>query len=458
MRLRRWIIIAAVIAVAVLIWATTFRRPRTEAKTNTPAGRDFANMPVPVVATPVVARDLPVYLRGLGTVTAYNTVTVKSRVDGELVQVNFREGQDVKSGQVLAVIDPRPFQVQLHQAEATLAKDQAALTDAEVNLARYEALFKEKVIAQQQVDTQRSLVGQLQGSLGADKAQIENAKLQLTYSKITAPISGRVGLRLVDPGNIVHASDPNGLLVITQLHPIAVIFTLPEDYIPAVLKHSREGTLKVDAYSRDDSTQLAAGKLLTLNNQIDPTTGTTRLKAVFDNAESVLWPNQFVNIHLLLNVQKNALTIPTAGIQRGSQGTFAYVVKPDKSVEVRPLKVGVTEGNVASIESGLQAGEMVVTDGQDKLQPNSKVEMREARGPGGRAGNAGTNGNAGANGGYGPASSTAPGGNIAAPGTLNPNNPGNPSAIGSPQGRSPRGGAAQSQGAPSPTTQPAGPR
>jgi multidrug efflux system membrane fusion protein len=436
MRTRRWIIIVVVVVVAVLIWATAFRRPKTEAKSKAAGGRDFASMPVPVVAAPVRTGDLPVYLNGLGSVTAYNTVTVRSRVDGQLMQVNFREGQEVKSGQLLAVIDPRPFEVQLHQAEATLAKDQAALTDAEVNLKRFEALFAEKVIAQQQVDTQRSLVGQLQGAIGADRAQIENAKLQLVYCRITAPISGRVGLRLVDPGNMVHASDPNGLLVITQLQPIAVLFTLPEDYVPAVLKHAKKGALQLDAYSRDDLTKIASGKLLTLNNQIDPTTGTTRLKGVFDNTDSVLWPNQFVNVHLLLDVQKNAITIPTAGVQHGSQGTFAYVVKPDKTVEVRPIKVGVTEGAVAAVETGLQPGELVVTDGQDKLQPGSKVEVREGRG--------------------GPRNGAN--GNTVAPGTMNPNTPGNPAATGGPQGRPPQGGPAQSEGAPSPGSQPTGPR
>ena len=395
MRPRWWIVL--VIAVAVIaLGATSWRRSSTSSRAGAEktqpgsaggrGGRGGAGMNValPIVAAPATVRDVPIYLEGLGSVIAYNTVTIKSRVDGELLKVNFREGDEVKKGQVLAEIDPRPFEVQLHQAEATLARDQAQLTDAQVNLQRYEKLFQEGVLAQQQVDTQRATVGQLQGTIGADKAQIENAKLQLVYARITAPISGRIGLRLVDPGNIVHASDPNGLLVITQLHPIAVLFSLPEDTLPSIMKQMKKGALPVDAYTRDDTTKVASGKLLTINNQIDPTTGTDKLKAVFDNVDSALWPNQFVNIHLLLDVKKNALTIPVAGVEHGSQGAFAYVVKPDKTVEVRNITPGVTEGNIASIESGLQPGELVVTDGQDKLQPGSKVEVRQPGSGGGR--------------------------------------------------------------------------
>ncbi len=377
MRKRWWIIIAMAALLIAAIGATNLRRTSAASKTKAPSGRPTASIAIPVVAAPASLRDFPIYLRGLGSVTAYNTVTVRSRVDGQLVEVNFREGQEVRKGDLLAVIDPRPFQVMLDQAQANLAKDQAQLNDAKVNLERFNTLFAQKIIAQQQVDTQRALVGQLQGALGADQAAIENAKLQLMYCHIHSPIDGRVGLRLVDPGNIVHAADTNGMLVITQLHPIAVLFTLPEDDIPAVLKEMQRGPLEVDAYSRDDTTKIAAGKLLTLNNEIDPTTGTDRFKAVFDNSDRMLWPNQFVNIHLLLQVQKNALIIPTAGVQHGSQGTFAYVVKPDKTVEVRNIKVGVTEGNLASIETGLRPGELVVTDGQDKLQPGSRVEVRQ---------------------------------------------------------------------------------
>ena len=364
-----------------------------------------ANAALPIVAVPVTVRDVPIYLEGLGTVTAYNTVTVKTRVDGELVKVNFKEGDEVRQGQELALIDQRPFEVMLHQAEAQLARDKAQLADAQVNAERYDKLYREGVLAQQQAQTQQAVVGQLQGTIQADQAQIENAKLQLTYTRITAPIGGRVGLRLVDPGNIVHASDQNGLLVITQLHPIAVLFALPEDVLPSVRKQMKGASLSVDAYTRDDSTKVATGKLLTINNQIDPTTGTDKLKAVFDNVDNSLWPNQFVNIHLLLDVKKNALTVPVAGVQHGSNGSFAYVVKPDKTVEVRTITPGITEGNLASIDGGLQAGELVVTDGQDKLQPGSKVEVRQPGGGGGRGQSQGggqtANAGQGQNGGHG---------------------------------------------------------
>ena len=334
---------------------------------------------IPVSVATVEHRDLPVYLTGLGSVTAFNTVAVKSRVDGQLVQVAFREGQEVRKGDLLAVIDPRPYQVALDQAQATQLKDEAQLKNAQLDLERYRGLVGAGVVSHQQVDTQDALVGQLEGTVGADRAAIENARLNLTYCHITAPVDGRIGLRLVDTGNMVHATDTNPLLVITQLQPIAIIFTLPEDSLPTVAQHMRAGTLKVEAYSRDDQTKLSTGTLLTIDNQIDQTTGTGKLKAIFDNHERDLWPNQFVNVRLLLEVRKNATVVPAAAVQRGPQGTFAYIVKSDNTVEVRPVTLALTQGNVTAITQGISAGEVVVTDGQDKLQNGSKVVFRNRR-------------------------------------------------------------------------------
>jgi multidrug efflux system membrane fusion protein len=286
---------------------------------------------IPVGIFSAEKRDMPYYLTGLGNVTAFNTVTVKSRIDGQLAQVAFQEGQEVKRGDLLVLIDPRPYEVALSQAEATLFKDQAQLQDARVNLGRFTGLFAAKIIPQQQLDTQRALVNQLDGQVRADQSQIDNSKLNLVYCRITAPVGGRVGLRLVDIGNMVHATDQNGLLVITQLQPIAVVFTLPQDQLPVVSKTMAKGQLTVTAYSRDDLTKLATGKLLTIDNQIDTTTGTGKLKAVFDNRDRVLWPNQFVNVKLLLELRKDNTVIPASAIQRGPQGNFVYVVKPDKT-------------------------------------------------------------------------------------------------------------------------------
>jgi multidrug efflux system membrane fusion protein len=366
-------LVAAVCVAVVVFWPSIRRQQQVQS-----AGpSDASKRPVPVIVATVEQRDVPRYLQGLGSVEAYNTVTVKSRVDGQLMQVAFTEGQEVKEGDLLVVVDPRPFEVALSQAEAALYRDQAQLTDAKLNLERFNGLFKEGVVSQQQYDTQRALVAQLEGSVRSDQAQIDNAKLQLAYSHIKAPLSGRIGLRLVDAGNIVHANDANGLLVITQVQPIAVIFSLPEDNLPAVVRRMHEGTLRVDALSRDDRTLIATGKLLTIDNQIDQTSGTFRLKAVFDNNNRALWPNQFVNARLQVDVRKNDIVVPAAAVQRGSQGTFVYVVKADKTVDVRPITVEVVQGSLASISSGLSAGEQVVTDGQDKLQKGSLVEPRQ---------------------------------------------------------------------------------
>jgi multidrug efflux system membrane fusion protein len=344
--------------------------------------RAAVNQVVPVAVTPAKLEDMPVYLVGLGSVTPLNAVSIKSRVDGQLVEVAFKEGQQVRKGQLLALIDPRPFEVQLSQAQATLFRDQASLKDAQLNYQRFKGLLEQSgAMSQQQVDTQQSLVNQLEGAVRADQATIDNAKLQLTYCHITSPIDGRIGLRLVDPGNIVHASDANPMLVVTQLQPITAIFTLPEDQLPTVASHMRKGPLTTEAYSRDDQTKLATGRLLTIDNEIDQTTGTGRLKAEFNNKDNMLWPNQFVNIRLLLEVRKNSIVIPSAAIQRGPQGTFVFIVKPDKTADIRPVTVAVSENNLAAIASGLSPNDVVVTDGQDKLQAGSKVEPRAGAPP-----------------------------------------------------------------------------
>jgi membrane fusion protein, multidrug efflux system len=331
---------------------------------------------VSVAVSPVQKQDIPVYLAGLGSVTAFNTANIKSRVDGQIMQVNFKEGQNVKEGDLLIVIDPRPYQAQLDQMQAQLFRDQATLRDAKLNLDRYTTLIPSGSIAQQQVDTQKATVDQLDGTVRTDQAQIETAKLQIVYCHITAPFNGRVGLRQVDPGNIVHAADTTPMLILTQLQPIAVIFTLPEDLLPSVAQHMKNSTLQVDALSRDDQTKLATGKLQTIDNQIDQTTGTAKLKAVFDNKDNQLWPNQFVNINLLLETRKNITVLPTAAILRGPQGTFVYLVKPDKSVEARTVTISLTQGDTTAVSAGLNPGDTVVTDGQDKLQTGSKIEPR----------------------------------------------------------------------------------
>lgn len=331
---------------------------------------------VSVAVAPVLRQDVPVYLSGLGSVTAFNTANIKSRVDGQIMKVNVREGQQVHEGELLIEIDSRPYQVQLEQMQAQLFKDQATLRDAKLNLERYVSLIPSGSIAQQQVDTQKSLVDQLDGTVRNDQAQINSAKLNITYCHITAPFNGRVGLRQVDAGNIVHASDANPMLILTQLQPIAVIFTLPEDVLPRVAGQMRHGTLEVDAFSRDDQTKLATGKLLTIDNQIDPTTGTAKLKAVFSNQDNKLWPNQFVNTDLLVETRKNSTVVPTAAILRGPQGTYVYSVNPDKTVEDKPVTVALTQGDATVVSSGVNPGDTVVTDGQDKLQRGSRIEPR----------------------------------------------------------------------------------
>lgn len=371
-RLMGWIGVLG-FGLAITLAGCGGQNPQASSKSGRKGG---AGMAVSVAVAKVSTMDLPVYLSGLGAVEAFNTVAVKSRIDGQLVEINFREGQEVKKGDLLAVIDPRPYQVALAQAEATLYKDQAALKDAKLNMDRFAGLVKDGVIPQQQYDTQVSLVGQLEGAVRADQANIDTQKLNLVYSQITAPVGGRVGLRQVDIGNIVHAADPNGMLVITQLQPISVIFTLPEDNLLSVQRHLDKGPLNVEAYSRDDQTKLANGKLLTIDNQIDPTTGTAKLKAIFDNHERSLWPNQFINARLLLEVRKNNTVVPTPAVQRGPQGAYVFTVKPDKTAEMHPVTVAFSQGNFTAVTSGVTAGDTVVTDGQDKLQQGTPLLIR----------------------------------------------------------------------------------
>jgi membrane fusion protein, multidrug efflux system len=399
-----WIAALCVLAVILYVWISGIRARAAAAR----AAAAAAHQTVPVAATAAKQGDLNLYVSAIGTVTAFNTVTVKTRVDGQIVEIPFKEGQMVHAGDLLVQIDPRPYQVQLTEAEGQMARDKANLVNAQTLLSRDKELFAQNIIAKQDLDNQAAQVGTYEGTVKNDQGLIDAAKLNLTYSRITAPISGRIGLRLVDIGNIVHATDTTGLVVITQLQPIAVDFSIPEDDLPRVLnamKHVASVTpgttipvsspqetpgiaappmptgLPVEAFDRDFKSKLATGVLLTTDNEIDQTTGTIKLKAQFPNEDNALFPNQFVNVRLLVDVQHEAILVPTAAIQRSSQGSYIYVVMPNQTVEMRPVKVLHIQGELSSIESGVQPGELVVVDGVDKLRSGSRVSVQLAANP-----------------------------------------------------------------------------
>jgi multidrug efflux system membrane fusion protein len=337
--------------------------------------RVAAAPPIPVTAMTAQQQDISVYQTGLGTVQAFNRVTVHVRVDGELENIGFTEGQDVKQGQQLAQIDPRPFQAQLDQAKALKARDEAQLANAKLDLDRFTSLVVHDYATRQSVDTQKALIAQLEATIRGDQAAIENADTQLGYTTIISPLDGRTGMRLIDRGNIVHAGDASGLVVITQVHPIAVLFSLPQDYLQDITSAMKEAPLKVLVYARDDKTKLAEGTLVLIDNEIDAATGTLRLKATFPNDDDALWPGEFVNAHMELEVRPNAVTVPAEVVQRGLNELYVYVVKADSTVERRIVKVGPVRDGVAVIEAGLLIGERVVLDGQFKLKPGAKVAV-----------------------------------------------------------------------------------
>ena len=376
---RKWL--GILLLCALIAWAAVWGWPRLTGITAKPAAMARGEMPpVPVMAGVVAHKDMPIYLTGLGTVQAFNTVTVRARVDGQLRKVAFEEGQDVHVGDLLAEIDPDPFRTALDQAVAKQNQDQALLENARVDLERYAGLLAKEGVTKQVYDTQKALVNQLEAGVKADQAAIDSAKVQLAYATITSPIDGRTGIRLVDQGNLVHASDATGLVVITQLQPISVVFTLQEQKLGEIQAQAAAGELTVFAVKRDNTTVLAEGKLAVIDNQIDTTTGTIKLKATFPNADLHLWPGQFVNVRLLLTVRKNSAVVPASVVQRGPEGAFAFVIKNDQSVDVRPVKVLQIQQGEALIEGGLQPGERVVVDGQYKLQTGSHVRTTAAGG------------------------------------------------------------------------------
>jgi multidrug efflux system membrane fusion protein len=367
-------ILIVLAALVFLAWLVTPKGTRA------PTGRFGASGPMPVVGAAARTGDMPIVLNGLGAVTPIATVTVQSQISGQIIQIPFKEGQTVKPGDPLIQIDPRPYQVALEQAEGALVRDKALLANAKVDLMRYQTLFKQDSVAEQTLATQKSLVVQDEGNAKTDQGQIDAAKLNVVYCHIVSPISGRVGLQQINLGNYVTPAEPNGLVVVTQLKPITVVFTLAEDQIPALQTQLHAGkTLSVTAYDRSHTTQLATGTLQTIDNQIDPTTGTVKLKAIFPNDDETLFPNQFVNIALLLNTLHNATLIPQAGVQRGAPGTYAYVIDAQQAVSVRKVALGPGDATNVVITNGLKPGEMVVVDGADKLKDGAKVLLRQSK-------------------------------------------------------------------------------
>ena len=379
-----WIVVVVLIVAGLFAWHPWNRgsanNPQQQAgggrRGGGPGGPGMPAPPQPVHVATVTQGEMPVVINSLGTVTPLASVTVKTLLNGTLQDVAFQEGQMVRKGDVLAQIDPRPYEISLRNAQGTLAKDQALLQTARLDLKRFTTLLAQDSIASQQVDTQASLVQQLEGTVKADQANVDTFRLDLTYARITAPVSGRVGLRQVDPGNYVTTSDTNGVVVITQLQPISVIFTTSEDNLAAILKPLHAGTkMSVTAYDRANTASLESGYLETIDNQIDTTTGTVKLRARFDNKESMLFPNQFVNTKLLVDVIKDATIVPTPAVLNGSSGAFVYVVKPDNTVTVRNVKIGPVDGERTSIKTGLQVGERVVIDGSDRLKEGAKITI-----------------------------------------------------------------------------------
>lgn len=397
-----WIVVLVVLIIAVIAWLHHRHQAAAAAgAAGAPGGGSAAaaggpgggrggryatNQAQAVAVAKVTNGEMPVTINALGTVTPLATVTVRTQIAGTLTEVAFREGQTVRKGDFLAQVDPRPYQIQLQNAEGTKAKDEALLAQARTDLARYQVLIKQDSISQQQVDDQAYLAKQYEGQVKTDQAAIDTAKLDLIYAHITAPVSGRIGLRQVDPGNYVQTGDTNGVVIITQMQPMSVIFTLAEDNLPAVLKRVGTGAqLSVTAYDRSGTTALEGGHLDTLDNQIDTTTGTLKLRALFDNKEGLLFPNQFVNTKLLVDTIHNAVIVPSSSVQTGSVGQFVYIVKPDNTVSVRVVKVGPIDGERTSITSGLEVGETVVIDGADRLREGAKVVI-PARGANGASG------------------------------------------------------------------------